>query len=92
MATIRFPTTLRPHVGGAVTLEIDGASVGEVLHSLGASYPELEAAIFNDDGTLHRFVNVYVDDDDVRYIGGLEAEVSGGQTISLIPAVAGGAL
>jgi molybdopterin converting factor small subunit len=90
MVTVRVPTQLRSHVGGAATLEVGGESVGEVLRTIGRDHPAFLYTVLNEDGSLHRFVNVYLDDDDVRYIGGLDAKVHVGQTISLIPAVAGG--
>lgn len=90
MVTIRIPTQLRVHTGGLSTLEVDGATLAETLESVRVAHPGLYDAIVNADGTLHRFVNVYVEDDDVRYIGGLATSVEPSQTISLIPAVAGG--
>jgi molybdopterin converting factor small subunit len=71
-------------------ISAEGSTVGEVLEAAGARHPELLEAIIVD-GSMHRFINVYVDDDDVRYIGGLDAAVEDGQVISLLPAVAGGA-
>ncbi len=88
--TVRIPTVLRPAVGNASTVSLDGATVGEVLGKLAAEHPGVREQLFNDDGSLHRFLNIYVNDDDVRYIGGLEAPVAAGDEVTLLPAVAGG--
>ncbi len=91
-STVRIPTVLRNAVGGHATLQVDGATIGEILGKLGAEYPTIHDQLFNADGSLHRFLNIYVNDDDVRYIGGLNAPVSSGDEVSLLPAVAGGAV
>jgi len=90
-ATVRIPTVLRPTMGGATTVVVDGATIGAVLHQLTTSYPAVKGQLLNDDGTLHRFLNVYVNDDDVRYLGGVDAAVASDDEITLLPAVAGGA-
>jgi molybdopterin synthase sulfur carrier subunit len=89
-AKVRIPTILRTYTGGANEVEASGATVAAVLDSLEADYPGLKARILDDSGALRRFVNVYVGDDDVRFIGGLEAEVPANAKVSIIPAVAGG--
>ena len=89
-AVLRIPTVLRPAVHGQNTVEIVGTSVGEVLTNLVATYPSLEGQVLDAEGGLHRFLNIYVNDDDVRYIGGLNAPVNDGDDITLLPAVAGG--
>ena len=91
-ATVRLPTVLRPAAGGATTLTVEGATIGEVLISLTTNYPAMRGQLLNDDGTLHRFLNVYVYDDDVRYLGGVDAPVGDADEITLLPAVAGGSL
>ncbi|MBU6495962.1 MAG: MoaD/ThiS family protein [Acidobacteria bacterium] len=90
-ATLRVPTVLRPAVGGHALLEVEGATIGEVLKNVTAQYPSVTGQLLADDGTLHRFLNVYVNDDDVRYIGGVDAPVKDNDEITLLPAVAGGA-
>ena len=87
---VRMPTVLRQHVGGQATVSADGATIGEVLTGLVTSYPGLAGQVLTDDGTLHKFVNVYFNDDDVRYLDQLDTKVSDGDTISILPAVAGG--
>lgn len=91
-AKLRIPTVLRPAMGGVTTLAVEGSTIGEVLAQLTQSFPAVKSQLINDDGTLHRFLNVYVNDDDVRYLGGLEAQVLPDDEITLLPAVAGGAL
>ncbi|MGA2294324.1 MAG: ubiquitin-like small modifier protein 1 [Acidimicrobiales bacterium] len=90
-ATVRIPTVLRPSMGGATTVDVEGQTIGAVLDQLTASFPAVKGQLLNDDGTLHRFLNVYVNDDDVRYLGGVDAPVLNDDEITLLPAVAGGA-
>jgi sulfur-carrier protein len=87
---VRLPTVLRPHAGGLSTVSAQGSTIGEVLNDLVATYPGMAGQVLTDDGTLHRFVNVYVDDDDVRYLEQLDTKVPDGATVSILPAVAGG--
>jgi len=89
---VNLPTVLRSHAGGAKTVSAEGSTVGEVLTSLIADYPGLSGQVINDDGTLHKFVNVYLNDDDVRYLSALDTPVAPTDDISILPAVAGGAL
>ena len=88
--TVRIPTTLRPLSGGASSVNVAGSSLREVLHALNAAHPGFSAKLLDDQGNLHKFVNVFVADDDVRYLEGLDTPVLGGQTVSIVPAVAGG--
>ncbi|MHB8682315.1 MAG: ubiquitin-like small modifier protein 1 [Acidimicrobiales bacterium] len=87
---VRLPTVLRPHAGGKTTVTAEGSTIGEVLSSLVAEFPGLSGQVLTDEGTLHRFVNVYVNDDDVRYLDQLDTKVADGDTVSILPAVAGG--
>lgn len=87
---IRLPTLLRSHAGGRSTVSVDGSTIGEVLTNLVDANPGLTGQVLTDDGSLHRFVNVYLNDDDVRYLDKLDTKVSNGDTISILPAVAGG--
>jgi sulfur-carrier protein len=87
---VRLPTVLRTHAGGASVVQVDGATVGEVLAKLVAEYPGLAGQVVQDDGSLHKFVNIYVDDDDVRYLDGVDTPVPDGAELSILPAVAGG--
>ncbi len=87
--TVKLPTILRTHADGAATVEATGTTLAEVLADLDVRYPGLTARLRNDGG-LSRYVNVYVNDDDARHLGGLDAPVARGDTLSIIPAVAGG--
>ena len=88
--TVRIPTTLRPIAGGKPTVEVDGTTVGEILGNLDAAHPGFKDRLLDDDGALRRFVNVFVADDDVRFLQGLDTPVPEGETVAIIPAVAGG--
>jgi molybdopterin converting factor small subunit len=90
MATVRIPTQLRPLSGGAAEVSVDGETVAEVLKALDAAHPGFAARLFDDGGGLRRFVNVFVADEDVRFSDGLDTKVDANQTVSIIPAVAGG--
>jgi molybdopterin synthase sulfur carrier subunit len=88
--TVRIPTTLRPLSGGASTVQVDAATVAEVIARLNDVHPGFSDRLLDAEGKLHRFVNVFVSDDDVRYLDGLSTKVADGSTVSIIPAVAGG--
>lgn len=88
--TVRIPTTLRTLTQGASEVPIEGAKVSEVLANLEAAHPGFSSRILDDSGALRRFVNVFVADDDVRFLEGLDTPVADGATVSIIPAVAGG--
>lgn len=88
--TVRVPTTLRTLTGGDSEVTVDGATVGDVLTALDAAHPGFKDKLFDDEGNLRRFVNVFVADDDVRFMDGLDTAVPDGETLSIIPAVAGG--
>ena len=90
MATIRIPPVLRPSVGGEREVSADGATVGDVLNALTESHPDTKSQIFGEGGDLNRYVNVYLNDEDVRFLGGLETEVKDGDNVTVLPAVAGG--
>ena len=88
--SVRIPTTLRALSGGQSEVELDGATVREVFDKLDAAHPGFAARLLDDDGNLRRFVNVFVADDDIRFLSGLDTPVPEGETVSIIPAVAGG--
>ena len=88
--TVRIPTTLRPLSGGAKQVEVAPGPLSEVIAGLEAAHPGFADRLLDEDGGLRKFVNVFVDDDDVRYLDGLTTEVADGITVSIIPAVAGG--
>ena len=88
--TVRIPTTMRPISGGASTVEVPAGTLADVLKSLDGAHNGFAERLFDGAGELHKFVNIFVSDDDVRYLQGLETPVKDGDTVSIIPAVAGG--
>ena len=88
--TVRIPTTLRPLSGGASTVEVEAGALADVIKALDAAHPGFGDRLLDEQGNLRRFVNVFVADDDVRYLDGLNTPVPDGETVSIIPAVAGG--
>jgi molybdopterin synthase sulfur carrier subunit len=91
MATIRIPPVLRASVGGEKELTADGATVGDILRSVAHEHPDTEGQLFAGDGALNRYVNVYLNDEDVRVLDGLETSVGPDDTLVILPAMAGGA-
>ncbi len=90
MATIKIPPVLRGSVGGEKEVSASGSNVGEVLRELASQHPETESQLFSEDGELNRYVNVYLNDEDVRVLDGLGTGVSDSDTIVILPAMAGG--
>ncbi|HEX4933054.1 MAG TPA: MoaD/ThiS family protein [Gemmatimonadaceae bacterium] len=90
MSTVFIPAVLRPSVGGVKSLELDGNSIRTVVDSLIAQYPSLGGQLLTPDGDLNRFVNVYVNGQDVRYLAGLDTPVTPSDEVRLLPAMAGG--
>ena len=87
---VRLPTLLRAQADGASSVAAEGATVGEVFGALTDRHPGLKGQLVDDHGELHKFVNVYVNDDDIRYLDQLDTKVGDGDSISILPAVAGG--
>ncbi len=87
---IRLPTLLRGRAEGKSVVEVSGQNLGEVLGDLARQHPQFSGQVVSNEGELHKFINVYLNDDDVRFLGKLETPVKDGDTISLLPAVAGG--
>ena len=88
---VRIPTILRKHTGGAKAVESKGSTLREVIDQLDTDHPGLKGAILANGGEIHRFINIYLNDEDVRFSGALETPVSDGDVVSILPAVAGGA-
>jgi sulfur-carrier protein len=88
--TVRIPTQLRQLAGGASEVSIEGGTVGEALKALDAAHPGFAERLYDDSGGLRRFVNVFVADEDIRFLDGLDTPLTDGQTVSIVPAVAGG--
>src|SRR5215475_6539609 len=87
---VKLPTVLRAQADGQATVSVDGATVGDVFGALVGQYPGLRENLLDDKGGLHKFVNVYKDDDDIRYLEGLDTKLADGDVLSILPAVAGG--
>ena len=90
MSTVKFPAVLRANVGGAREVDAAGSTIGEVLDQLVGTYPSLKDQLFTEDGELNRFVNVYVNGQDVRYLDGTATPVDERDEVRLLPAMAGG--
>ena len=90
MSTVKIPPVLRPSVGGEKEVQSSGSNVGELLRTLAGDYPDLEDQLFGEGGALNRFVNVYLNDEDVRVLQGLDTSVSDNDTLVILPAMAGG--
>ena len=90
MATVKIPPVLRPSVSGMSEVEVNGGTVGEVLKELAGMHPETKGQLFSTEGELNRYVNVYVNDEDVRVQSGLDTGVGPGDTVVILPAMAGG--
>ena len=90
MSTVYIPAVLRPNVGGAKSIEIEGDSIRSVMRGLVERHPSLGGQLLTDEGDLNRFVNVYVNGQDVRYLAGLDTPVAGSDEVRLLPAMAGG--
>jgi molybdopterin synthase sulfur carrier subunit len=91
MATVKIPPVLRPSVGGEKQVSADGSNVGEVLKALASEHPQTQSQLFSAEGELNRYVNVYLNDEDVRVLDGLDTAVGEGDTLVILPAMAGGA-
>ncbi len=90
MATVRIPPVLRPSVGGEKEVSATGASVGEILRSVAEQHPATQGQLFSGEGELNRYVNVYLNDEDVRVLDGLDTSVQDSDTVVILPAMAGG--
>ena len=90
MPTVKIPPVLRPRTDGAAEVDASGATVGEVLESLASAHPDTRDQLFGDDGSLNRYVNVYLNDEDVRVLEGLDTGVQDTDTLVILPAMAGG--
>jgi MoaD family protein len=90
MSTVKIPPVLRSSTGGEKEVSAEGATVGEVLRQLADRHPETERQLFQEDGQLNRYVNVYLNDEDVRVLQGLDTSVGDTDTLVILPAMAGG--
>ena len=90
MPTVHIPTPLRSATDGNATVDIDGATVDDVLHALVETYPDLKANLYTEDDSLRQFVNLYAGDDDIRYRDGVDTELADDEDLSIVPSIAGG--
>ena len=90
MANVRVPSMLRPTVGGERVVAAEGSTLGELISNVDRLHPGFARQLLDNDGAQRRFVNIYINDEDIRYLKGLETPVEGGDVISILPAVAGG--
>lgn len=88
--TIRIPTPLRAYTDEQATASVDGATVGDALRALVERYPELDANLYTEDGTLRQFVNIYLGDEDIRHLDGPDTALDDGDELSIVPSIAGG--
>jgi MoaD family protein len=92
MSIVKIPPVLRQSTGGAKEVEADGQNVGELLRAVATEHPDTERQLFAEDGQLNRYVNVYLNDEDVRVLDGLDTPVTENDTLVILPAMAGGAI
>ena len=90
MATLKIPTPLRPYAGGQSVVEVQGANIGAALANLTEQHPDLKKHLFNDDGELRPFVNLFLNDEDVRYLDGVDTPLAENDRLQIIPSIAGG--
>jgi len=90
--TVSIPTALRQYAGGNASVTLENGSVGEILANLVEQHPQFGKQLYNEQGQLRSFVNIYVGDEDIRYLQGPDTQVPDGETVSIIPAIAGGNL
>ena len=90
LSTVKIPPVLRPSTGGEKEIDVDGGTVGDVLRALTEKHPATQSQLFSEQGELNRYVNVYLNDEDVRVLDGLATEVSQTDTVMILPAMAGG--
>jgi len=87
---VKIPTVLRKHTDGQAAIDASGSTIRELVEDIAGRFPEFRQKVISEDGALHRFINVYANDEDVRYLEGLDTKVSDGDVVSILPAVAGG--
>jgi molybdopterin converting factor small subunit len=92
MSTVKIPPVLRPSTGGEKEVAVEGGNVGDVLRALAEQHPATQSQLFSESGELNRYVNVYLNDEDVRVLNGLETAVGPDDTLVILPAMAGGSL
>ena len=91
MIRVRVPTPLRPMTGGKSEVEMEGQTVGQLIENLGAAHPGLKERLYDEKGEVRRFINIYVNEEDIRFLTGTDTPLHDGDEVSIIPAIAGGA-
>lgn len=90
MPKLKIPTPLRPYAGGNIDVQVQGDTVGKALDSLVETYPQLQKHLFKDDGELRQYVNLFLDEEDIRHLGGMEVHLEENDEVLIIPSIAGG--
>ena len=90
MIKVRIPTPLRPMTGGKNEVEIAGNTIGEMIENLGAAHPGIKERLYDESGEVRRFINIYVNEEDIRFLTGKDTPLKEGDEVSIIPAIAGG--
>ncbi len=90
MITVRIPTPLRPMTGGKNEVEIAGNTVAEIIDNLGTAHPGIKERLYDEEGEVRRFINIYVNEEDIRFLTGKDTPLKDGDQVSIIPAIAGG--
>ena len=91
MIRVRVPTPLRPMTGGKSEIEMEGNTVAQLIENLGAAHPGLKERLYDEKGEVRRFINIYVNEEDIRFLTGTDTPLKDGDEVSIIPAIAGGA-
>ena len=91
MITVRVPTPLRPMTGGKSEVEVDGSTIAQLIENLGSIHPGLKERLYDEKGEVRRFINIYVNEEDIRFLTGKDTPLKDGDEVSIIPAIAGGA-
>lgn len=90
MIKVRIPTPLRPMTGGKSEVEIEGNTVSEIIDNLGSAHPGIKERVYDEQGEVRRFINIYVNEEDIRFLTGKDTPLKDGDEVSIIPAIAGG--
>ncbi len=90
MITVRIPTPLRPMTGGKSEVEVQSVSIADMIDHLGTTYPGIKERLYDEQGEVRRFINIYVNEEDIRFLTGKETPLKDGDEVSIIPAIAGG--
>ena len=90
MIRVRIPTPLRPMTGGKSEVEMEGSTIAQMIDNLGAAFPGIQERLCDEDGKIRRFINIYLNEEDIRFLAGKDTSLKDGDEVSIIPAIAGG--